>query len=131
MYSATTIDHFRNPRHLGRLRDPDGLGRAASGPAPDGLEHCDDRLEFSVRIDGGVVRAGFRAQACPACIAGASILAERLARTPTSVEAARRIGVDDLLTALVDVPAGKQRCVALAPVALGRALDDAVGTAQP
>jgi len=129
MYSATTIDHFRNPRHLGRVADPHGIGRAASEPSPDGLEHCDDRLEFSVRIADGAVRAGFRAQACPACIAGASRLAERV--QGASVGGARSVEVADLLVDLVDVPAGKVRCVALAPLALGRALDAAEGRTPP
>lgn len=116
MYSSTTLDHFLNPRHVGQVRGFVGVGRARS-------RSCDDRLEITVAFDGAEIRAGFRAQACSACIAAASMLTELV--NGVSHAAARGIDVQQLAAALDDIPEDKLRCVRLAPVALARALDDA------
>lgn len=118
MYSPTTVDHFMHPRNVGRLPHASGTGRARS-------RSCDDRLEITVEWVDGVLRCAFRAQGCSACIAAASVLTEMVNNAPHSEEAARAIDRDVLAAALDSVPADKLRCVALAPVALGRALDDA------
>lgn len=118
MYSPTTLDHFMHPRNVGRVEGHSGTGRARS-------RFCDDRLEITVALRGGVVRAGFRAQACSACIAAASMLTQLVNDSPHDIDAARAIDLDALADALVDVPEEKLRCVRLAPVALNRALDDA------
>ena len=47
-YSQTLIDHFRNPRNAGMMRNPDGVGEAED---PD----CMDLARFYLRIRG---RAG-------------------------------------------------------------------------
>ena len=118
MYSPTTLDHFMHPRNVGRVEGHSGTGRARS-------RFCDDRLEITVALRDGVVRAGFRAQACSACIAAASMLTQLVNDSPHDIDAARAIDLDTLAEALVDVPEEKLRCVRLAPVALSRALDDA------
>ena len=118
MYSATTLDHFMNPRNVGRVEGYSGTGRARS-------RFCDDRLEVTVALHDGVVRTGFRAQACSACIAAASMLTQMVNDKPHNIDAARAIDLDTLAKALMDVPEEKLRCVRLAPVALSRALDDA------
>ncbi len=118
MYSPTTLDHFMHPRNVGRVDGYSGTGRARS-------RFCDDRLEITVALRDGVVRAGFRAQACSACIAAASMITQMVNDSPHDIDTARAIDLDTLAEALVDVPQEKLRCVRLAPVALSRALDDA------
>lgn len=122
VYSATTLDHFLNPRHVGQVDGFVGVGRARS-------RFCDDRLEITVALDGATVRAGFRAQACSACIAAASMITHLVNSQQLDVDGARGIDTPDLAEALIDVPEEKLRCVNLAPVALRRALDDAKGHA--
>ncbi|MCO4772064.1 MAG: iron-sulfur cluster assembly scaffold protein [Deltaproteobacteria bacterium] len=108
-----------NPRNVGQVPGFAGVGRARS-------RFCDDRLEITVSLSDGVVTAGFRAQACSACIAAASMLTELVNREPHDDAAARAIELSTLAEALDAVPEEKLRCVRLAPVALARALDDAV-----
>ncbi|MCO4773019.1 MAG: iron-sulfur cluster assembly scaffold protein [Deltaproteobacteria bacterium] len=118
MYSPTTLDYFMHPRNVGRVDEYDGVGRARS-------RFCDDRLEITVAVRAGAVRAGFRAQACSACIAAASMLTDLVNARPHSPAEARAIDLPTLAAAMVAVPEEKLRCVRLAPVALARALDDA------
>ena len=117
VYSPTTLDHFLNPRHVGQAAGFVGVGRARS-------RVCDDRLEITVAFEDGQPRIGFRAQACSACIAAASMLAS-LVNAGLDRDAARAIDTAQLASALGEVPADKLRCVHLAPVAFARALDDA------
>lgn len=124
VYSSTTLDHFMHPRNVGRVPGAAGVGRARS-------RFCDDRLEITVSLVDGAVRSGFRAQACSACIAAASMLTEMINGAPHSPSAARSIDCDSLAAALDAVPDDKLRCVALAPVALARALDDALSSLEP
>jgi nitrogen fixation NifU-like protein len=119
VYSTTTLEHFLRPRNVGRVPGFAGIGRARS-------RFCDDRLEITVALPDGHVTAGFRAQACSACIAAASMLTEMVNASPHDPSAARQITAEQLARALREIPEEKLRCVRLAPVALGRALDDAL-----
>ncbi len=124
MYSATTLDHFMHPRNVGRADGYIGVGRARS-------RFCDDRLEITVAMEAGRLVTGFRAQACSACIAAASMLTEMVNTQAVQVADARSITLDQLAAALDSVPEEKLRCVKLAPVALSRALDDAATKGVP
>ncbi|HET7875140.1 MAG TPA: iron-sulfur cluster assembly scaffold protein [Methylomirabilota bacterium] len=90
-YSAALIDHFRNPRNAGMMRDPDGVGE-------DEYTECMDLARFYLRVrDGRVVEARFQTYGCGPTIAAASagtelaagLVLEELARLePARVEAA-------------------------------------------
>jgi nitrogen fixation NifU-like protein len=90
-YSAALIDHFRNPRNAGIMRDPDGVGEGE-------YKECMDLTRFYLRVsDGLVVEARFQTYGCGPTIAASSAatelavgqgLEELVALDEASVEAA-------------------------------------------
>jgi NifU-like protein involved in Fe-S cluster formation len=113
-YAAATIEHFSNPRNVGRLVDADAVGRV------------DDRatetmISFYVKLEpatGRVLQATFRTFGCSACIAASSVTTELLvgrgrAQPPTADE------IDAMLGGL---PSDKRYCAELAASAAQRAL---------
>jgi len=90
-YSPTLIDHFRNPRNAGMMRDPDGVGESE-------YKECLDLARFYLRIrDGRVLEARFQTYGCGPTIAASSAatelavgqkVEELAALTEESVEAA-------------------------------------------
>ena len=44
MYSEKVLDHFQNPRNLGRIQEPDGEGSVGSG-------ECGDYLVMTIKVD--------------------------------------------------------------------------------
>lgn len=86
-YSAALIDHFRNPRNAGMMRDPDGVGE---GEYTD----CMDLARFFLRVrDGRVVEARFQTYGCGPTIA--------LSSAATELAAGRR------LDELAELPDGR------------------------
>ena len=72
-YSDTLIDHFRNPRNAGMMREPDGVGEGE-------FAQCMDLARFYLRVRGGrVEEARFQAYGCgptlAACSAGTEVAA--------------------------------------------------------
>lgn len=65
-YSQKLIDHFRHPRNVGMMRDPDGVGE-------DEYRECGDVVRFYLRVrDGGVAEVRFQTYGCGPTIAAAS-----------------------------------------------------------
>ena len=66
IYSAALIDHFRNPRNAGIMRDPDGVGEGE-------FKECMDLARFYLRVrDGRVLEARFQTYGCGPSIAASS-----------------------------------------------------------
>lgn len=117
LYSEVTLDHFLNPRNVGQVEGFEGIGRVKSTV-------CQDLLEITVRREaGGALVTGFRAQGCSACIAAASALTEWVNVERLDERAARAVDAPALVRRLGGMPASKRACVAMAPVAMARALD--------
>ena len=71
-YSPTVVEHFTNPRHVGRLDDPDVVAEVAN-PC------CGDRLHLEARLrEGRITECAFLAHGCAATIAIGSLLAEAI-----------------------------------------------------
>lgn len=65
-YSETLIDHFRNPRNAGMMRDPDGVGEAT-------FDGCGDLARFYLKVvDGRVADVRFQTYGCGPTIAASS-----------------------------------------------------------
>ena len=70
--TETLRQHFRNPVHVGKLRDADGVGRAEN-PA------CGDVVEMSVKLcESRIVAVSFLCQGCSLAIGAASYLCEKI-----------------------------------------------------
>ena len=86
-YSPALIDHFRNPRNAGMMRDPDGVGEGE-------YKECMDLVRFHLRVrQGRVVEARFQAYGCGPTIAAAS--------------AATEVATGASLVDLLELPAGR------------------------
>jgi len=115
VYSEKTIDHFLNPRNLGKIPAPDGLGRI-TGPHGNTMEIC-----LKVK-DGKVLNASFWTDGCGCCIASGSIVTE-LAKGKSVLEA-QKITQQDVLDAIGGLPEDDLHCALLATNTLKEAIRD-------
>ena len=114
MYSSKVLEHLDNPRNVGVME-----GASARGDATNPV--CGDVLHLYVKVaEGNIVAASFQAQACPPCIAAASVLTEML--QGLAVAEARLLKAADVTQALEALPRNKEHCPVLAIDALRAAL---------
>ncbi len=73
-YSEKVLDHYENPRNVGKLDDGDG----AVGTGMVGAPACGDvmRLQIKVGEDGVIEDAKFKTYGCGSAIASSSLLTE-------------------------------------------------------
>jgi nitrogen fixation NifU-like protein len=117
-YSEKVMDHFMNPRNVGEIESPDGVGEVGN-PA------CGDMMRLYLKIDGGkVVDAKFRTFGCGAAIASSSMLTEMI--KGKTVAEAQAITNEQVAAALDGLPAVKIHCSVMAEQAVKSALDDYV-----
>ncbi|MCK4680231.1 Fe-S cluster assembly scaffold protein NifU [bacterium] len=115
-YSEKVLDHFRNPRNVGELKDPDGVG-------VEGNPVCGDLMEIHIKVeDDRITDIRFKTFGCGSAIATSSMVTE-LAKGKTLDEALdiTRQTVADELDGL---PEQKMHCSNLAADALHRAIED-------
>ncbi|PYT84068.1 MAG: iron-sulfur cluster assembly scaffold protein [Acidobacteria bacterium] len=96
MFSEAVLDHFRNPRNAGELRDATAAVEVTN-PV------CGDVLRLFARFESGrIAEARFLCRGCTTSIACASLLTEELrGRTPAE---ARGITAEFLSLALGGLP---------------------------
>jgi len=115
MYSSQVADHIANPRNVGELDDPSGVGDVVN-------EVCQDRIRLTIRIRQGVLsEAKVKASGCPPTLAAASVLTELI--IGHSVSDLQVLGRRDVTSALGRLPAAKMHCAVLAIDALREALE--------
>lgn len=122
LYTATILEHFRNPRNFGDLSDADVVEEVLN-------PLCGDRIRLALRFrDGAVDEVRFRGDACAISKAATSLLTEML--RGRSLEELDALGSGDLLPMLgAEIPATRMKCALLPLEALRAALakHDAVG----
>jgi nitrogen fixation NifU-like protein len=118
-YSETVIDHWMHPRNSGAMTNPDGRARI-TGP-------CQDTMEIHVRVhDNTITSASFQTDGCGATIASASMAVELA--TGKSIQNARAISQEAILSALGGLPVENEHCALLAADTLRAAIDDYLKT---
>ena len=116
MYSEKVMDHFTNPRNVGEMENPDGIGHV-------GNPVCGDIMELYIRVNNGTIAdAQFRTFGCGAAIATSSMVTE-LVKGKT-IEEALEISNRAVAEALDGLPPIKMHCSVLAEEALKSAIDD-------
>jgi len=116
MYSEKVMEHFRNPRNVGEMENPDGIGHV-------GNPVCGDIMELYIKVDSGIiVDAKFKTFGCGAAIATSSMVTELV--KGKSVEEALKISNQAVAEALDGLPPIKLHCSVLAEEALKSAIDD-------
>jgi nitrogen fixation NifU-like protein len=116
MYSPQIAEHLANPRNVGELDSPSGVGDVTN-------EVCLDRIRLSVRVEGErLTDARVRASGCPPTIAAASVLTELIiGRSVGEIESLTR---NDVTDALGHLPPAKAHCAVLAIEALRVAIEN-------
>ncbi len=118
-YSEKILDHYENPRNVGRLDDDD----ANVGTGMVGAPACGDVMRLQIRVDGdGVIEdAKFKTYGCGSAIASSSLLTEWV--KGRSLEDATRIRNKDIADEL-GLPPVKIHCSVLAEDAIKAAIAD-------
>ena len=93
MYSKTVMDHFRNPRNVGVIEDPDGVGEV-------GNPLCGDMMTIYLKIANEHIEdIKFQTFGCGSAIAVSSMLTEiamgkSIEEAKKILEEAKKLGVD-------------------------------------
>lgn len=115
-YSEKVMDHFRNPRNVGEIKDADGVGRV-------GNPVCGDLMEIQIKVEDNKLKdVKFRTFGCGAAVATSSIITE-MAKGKT-LEEALKISRSDVAGELDGLPPIKMHCSNLAADALHAAIQD-------
>ena len=116
VYSEKVMDHFKNPRNVGEMENPDGVGHV-------GNPVCGDIMELYIKVKDNVITdAKFKTFGCGAAIATSSMVTE-LVKGKT-VEEALKISNSAVAEALGGLPPIKMHCSVLAEEALQSAIED-------
>ena len=119
MYSDKVIDHYENPRNVGKMdREDDNVGTGMVG-APA----CGDVMQLQILVgdDGIIEDAKFKTYGCGSAIASSSLLTEWV--KGKSLEEAGRISNTDIARELT-LPPVKIHCSVLAEDAIKAAIKD-------
>jgi len=116
-YSDTVREHFLNPRNVGDIEEPDGIGEVGSLKCGDVL-----RLAFKLDKNGKIAEIKFKTYGCGAAIATSSMTTE-LAKGKT-LEEAMKITRASVADSLGGLPKVKMHCSNLAADALHAAIED-------
>lgn len=115
-YNETVLEHFRNPRNVGNIENPDGK-------ATEGSPACGDMVSVYLKVDSETNKISdikFESYGCASNIATGSIITE-LAKGKT-LEEAKSITWKDASEALGGLPAIKAHCSVLAVEGLRSAI---------
>lgn len=110
MYSPKVLEHLDNPRNVGVMEDASTRGEATN-PV------CGDLLHLYLKVsEGKIIASSFQAQACPPCIAAASVLTEMI--QGLTIDEVKLLKAADVTQALESLPRNKEHCSVLAIDAL-------------
>jgi nitrogen fixation NifU-like protein len=116
LYSEKVMEHFKNPRNVGEMESPDGVGHV-------GNPVCGDIMELYIKVDNDIiVDAKFKTFGCGAAIATSSMVTEMV--KGKSIEEALQISNRAVAEALDGLPPIKMHCSVLAEEALKSAIED-------
>jgi len=116
MYNEKVMDVFKNPKNVGEIENPDGIGTV-------GNEVCGDIMQITLRIENDVIKdAKFKTFGCAAAIATSSTATEMI--KGMTVEEALKVTNKKVIETLGGLPAQKIHCSVLAEEAIKKAIDD-------
>ena len=116
IYTEKVMDHFRNPRNTGEIKDPDGIGTV-------GNPKCGDIMTIYIKVKDNIIEdIKFKTYGCVAAIASTSIATEIV--KGKTLDEAYKLTRDDVAKELGGLPSIKMHCSNLAADALRKAIDD-------
>jgi len=115
-YSEKVMDHFQNPRTVGKMDDADGVGEV-------GNAKCGDIMKIYLKIKDGMIEdVKFNTFGCASAIATSSMATELIKGKP--VDEALALTNQAVVEALDGLPAVKIHCSVLAEEAIKAAIKD-------
>ena len=116
LYSDKVMDHFQNPRNVGKIDDADGIGEV-------GNAKCGDIMRMYIKVKDGIITdCKFNTFGCGSAIATSSMATELI--KGKSVEDALKLSNQAVVEALDGLPAHKIHCSVLAEEAVRAAVKD-------
>jgi nitrogen fixation NifU-like protein len=117
LYSDKVMDHFQNPRNVGKIDDADGIGEV-------GNAKCGDIMRMYIKVDdnGIITDCKFNTFGCGSAIATSSMATELI--KGRSVDDALTLSNQAVVEALDGLPAHKIHCSVLAEEAVRAAVKD-------
>lgn len=113
-YSEKVMEHFRNPRNVGEIENPDGIGHV-------GNPICGDVMELYIKVKDNIITdAKFKTFGCGAAIATSSMVTELV--IGKTIDEAKEITNKVVAEALDGLPPIKMHCSNLAEEALETAI---------
>jgi nitrogen fixation NifU-like protein len=116
-YSDKVIDHYENPRNVGKFEIDDSIGTGMVG-APA----CGDVMKLQIKVENGIITdAKFKTYGCGSAIASSSLVTEWL--KGKTLDEAGTIKNAEIATELA-LPPVKIHCSILAEDAIKAAVND-------
>ena len=118
LYSEKVMDHFRNPRNVGKLDHPDGVGEV-------GNAKCGDIMRIYLQVDPEtqvITDVKFNTFGCGSAIATSSMATEMIKGKP--ITEALQLTNRAVVEALDGLPTHKIHCSVLAEEAVRAAIRD-------
>ena len=110
LYSEKVMDHFMNPRNVGKIDDADGVGEV-------GNAKCGDIMKIYIKVDNNIITdVKFNTFGCGSAIASSSMATEMI--KGKSLDDALELTNKAVAEALDGLPAHKMHCSVLAEEAI-------------
>ena len=114
LYSEKVMEHFSNPRNVGKLDDANGIGEV-------GNAKCGDIMKMYIKVEKGIIEdVSFKTFGCGAAIATSSMATEMI--KGKSIEDALKLTNKAVVEALEGLPPVKIHCSVLAEQAIRSAI---------
>ena len=115
-YTEQVMDHFMNPRNMGEMADPSGVGTV-------GNAKCGDIMRIYIKVENGVIQdVKFKTFGCGAAIATSSMATEMV--KGKTLKEALQLTNKAVAEALDGLPPVKIHCSLLAEEAIHAAVED-------
>lgn len=126
VYTERVIELLKNPKNMGEMEDPDGVGNV-------GNPVCGDIMRIYIKVAKKQGKKGteyikdikFQTLGCGAAIASTSMLT--ILAKGKDLDEATKITNQDVIKALGGVPIIKTHCSVLAAQGLKKAIEDYIG----
>lgn len=118
MYTQKVMDHFQNPRNVGEIENPSGIGTV-------GNAKCGDIMQMSLRVNdetGVIEDVKFKTFGCGAAVATSSMATEMI--KGKTIDEALSLSNAAVVEALEGLPPQKIHCSVLAEEAVKAAIED-------
>ena len=116
IYTDKVMDHFRNPRNVGEIKDADGIGEV-------GNAKCGDIMRIYLKVEDNIIKdAKFMTFGCGSAIASSSMATELI--IGHTIEEAWELTNKAVAEALDGLPPVKMHCSVLAEEAIHKAIND-------